>query len=382
MGRGKGGLIIRGNSFLVDFYYRGERFRPALPGLLASKKAHRKTAEDILTQIQADISKGAFNLATYFPDHPKAKRFRRGSDIKISVKLKQWLERKHRTLEATTWNLYKSAIAYHLIPEFGEHSLADLTANQVRTWMDTLNLSSTTINNALIPLRAILTEAYEDGLIDKNTLARISNLPRRTPEPDPFTREEMEEILRACMGEIRNLFAFAFWTGLRSSELIALKWKDINLKKGTAFIRHVRTRTGDKDRPKNQSSIRTLELLPPARAILEAQAKITGTGDHVFRNPYTGHPWKDSGKLRKAWDRIIKKSNVRYRKPYNTRHTFASLMLSSGAPPMWVATQMGHKDWGMIRKVYGRWLPDVDTQIQDKISFLWARYGHTEVASG
>jgi integrase len=47
---------------------------------------------------------------------------------------------------------------------------------------------------------------------------------------------------------------------------------------------------------------------------------------------------------------------VKYRCPYQTRHTFASMMLSSGKNPMWVASQMGHADWGMIRKVYGRWI--------------------------
>ncbi|WP_231990347.1 hypothetical protein [Nitrosomonas ureae] len=48
---------------------------------------------------------------------------------------------------------------------------------------------------------------------------------------------------------------------------------------------------------------------------------------------------------------------MKYRTPYQTRHTFASMMLSSGEHYMWVAHQMGHKDWGMIIKVYGRWIP-------------------------
>ncbi|NOQ69130.1 MAG: tyrosine-type recombinase/integrase, partial [Gammaproteobacteria bacterium] len=74
-------------------------------------------------------------------------------------------------------------------------------------------------------------------------------------------------------------------------------------------------------------------------------------------------------------------SKVKYRKPSNTRHTFASLMLSSGVNPMWVAKQLGHADWGMIRKTYGRWLPDVDTSISDKVSYLWTQNGHEDVSS-
>jgi integrase len=42
----------------------------------------------------------------------------------------------------------------------------------------------------------------------------------------------------------------------------------------------------------------------------------------------------------------LKKANIDYRNPYQTRHTYASQMLSRGENPMWVAHQLGHKDWG------------------------------------
>lgn len=100
MSRGKGLITARGNSLMVDFYYQGERFRATIPGLSAHKKAHLGTAESILTQIQADIAKGTFNLADYFPNHPKAARFRKG--ISISECLEQWVERKPRTTTKST----------------------------------------------------------------------------------------------------------------------------------------------------------------------------------------------------------------------------------------------------------------------------------------
>src|SRR5690606_30536264 len=58
------------------------------------------------------------------------------------------------------------------------------------------------------------------------------------------------------------------------------------------------------------------------------------------------------------WTPALKRAKVRYRRPYQTRHTYASMMLSAGEHPMWVAQQMGHSDWGMIRRIYGRWMPD------------------------
>jgi integrase len=77
----------------------------------------------------------------------------------------------------------------------------------------------------------------------------------------------------------------------------------------------------------------------------------------IFIDPKTGSAYKNAEGLNKyIWKNAIKLSNVRKRCPYTTRHTYASMMLSEGRNPMWVASQMGHSDWGEIRKTYGRWI--------------------------
>ena len=383
MDRGKGTVKPRGKSIQFSFYYKGQRIR-ATKALNPNIKAQMETAYFMMARIQYDIALDKFNLAKYFPDHPKAKQFRNASDIKISEQLDNWLKYKQSELELSTLRDYKSAIDRYLIPEFGGITLSELTTQQVRNWLHTLDISNQRKNNILIPLRAIYSDAYADEIIDRNPLDRIHQLPRRTPETDPFTREEMESILSACEGQIQNIFKFAFWTGLRTSELIALRWSDVNLRQETAYIRRARTRTGDKDRPKTTASIRQVELLQPAIEALKLQKQYTHADDgEIFQNPRTGESWTHDGPLRKtAWKKALEAAGVRYRKAYNTRHTFASQMLSAGVNPMWVAKQMGHKDWGMIRKVYGRWLPDVDSSVSDKISYLWAQDRHKEVTSG
>ena len=382
MGRGKGLITVRGDSLIADFYHQGVRYRAAIPGLSAKKKAHHSTAEGILTQIQADIAKNCFNLAHYFPAHPKASRFRKGNGIRVSEKLDDWLEYQRRRCAKSTWRDYKSSVSFHLRPYFGEYVLSDLTTGHIREWIATLDISNKRIKNVLIPLKAIFQEAYEDHLIDRNPLDRLKRITASTPEPKPFTQKEMESILAACEGQIKNIFQFAFWTGLRTSELIALEWSDINFKTKSAFIRRVRTRAEEKDHPKTAAGIRKIDLLPPALNALNAQAKHTEDGT-IFLNPRTGEPWVHDGPLRKtAWKKALEVAEVPYRKTYNTRHTFASLMLSAGKHPMWVAQQMGHKDWGMIRKVYGRWIVDTDPADHDKISFLWSQDGHKGEASG
>ncbi len=72
--------------------------------------------------------------------------------------------------------------------------------------------------------------------------------------------------------------------------------------------------------------------------------------------------------------KAVKKAGVRYRRPYQTRHTCASMMLSVGEHPMWVASQMGHSDWTMIARVYGRWMPDADSAAGSRAVSVWAEH--------
>jgi len=75
----------------------------------------------------------------------------------------------------------------------------------------------------------------------------------------------------------------------------------------------------------------------------------------------TGEPWKNDQAIRKIiWMPALNRAGLKYRNPYQTRHIFASTLLSRGENPLWVAQQMGHKDWGQIRKVYGRWIPQLN----------------------
>lgn len=76
------------------------------------------------------------------------------------------------------------------------------------------------------------------------------------------------------------------------------------------------------------------------------------------------------------WVPAMKKAGVRYRRPYQTRHTYASMMLSAGEHPMWVAKQLGHTDWTMIARVYGRWMPSADLSAGAKAESVWLTSTH------
>lgn len=377
MGRRKGSIVQVGDSLRLQFYYKGQRFRPTLKGLSAKKKTHWKTAEDKLTQIQAEIISGDFNFARHFPEHPKARQFLKGSDITIEAKLSEWIEAKRRSLSPSTLRSYRSSINHHLNPTFGATYLPDLTIQMVKTWIQTLQIELTnkTINNHMVPLREIYKEAFEEELIDKNPLERIRHPVIEKPEVEPFQPEEMWRIINASEGQIKNLIQFAFWTGLRTGEYIALKWDDVDIEKREAYIRHTRNRTGNKSSPKTKGSVRKLQLTPPATEALREQRKFTSEG-HVFRDPRTDKPWKHDSPVRElAWKPALKAADVSYRKPYATRHTFASMMLSSGMAPMWVVHQMGHTNLSQLISTYGKYIPSPANELDDRIRHLWAQSG-------
>lgn len=376
----KKGITPRGGSIQIDFYLDGKRCRETLR--LPPTKANLTHAANKKAAIEHAIAIGKFRYADFFPDSKRARQGSRSSTRTVCDALDDFLESCRRTCEYSTWRDYKSAVEFHLKPAFGALPLRDVTAAAVKAWLGGLTISNKRINNILIPMRAILGDAFADGLIDRNPVDRVKNLPNRFEEPQPFTPDEVSRILQACQGQAANLFEFAFWTGLRTSELIALEWSDIDIKKSVVRVRRASVYKRTKQ-PKTQSGERDVKLFPPALEALQRQKIFTLlAAGRVFYNPRTNTPWETDGQIRKtAWTPALKRAGVVYRNPYQTRHTYASTLLSAGENPLWVAQQMGHKDWGMIRRRYGRWIPDVDASAGGKVMAFWAQFGHKNDAS-
>lgn len=265
--------------------------------------------------------------------------------------------------------------------------LNDVLLNAIRSqWLDA-GISVKRVNNLFAPLRGAIERAYKMKLIDCNPIELLKPLRKKLKEersvrankreipldaplpdddateflesegkPDPFTTDEMHAIISELDGPMANQFTFAFWTGLRTGELIALRLSDVQLHKAQIRVRRSLSRGVLKSSKTDNE--RWVHLLPPALAALKAQLELFGAPDGwVFPNPFTKTRWANDSKITKRWKRALEAANVRYRRPYQTRHTFASLLLSSGEHMMHVAKQMGHADWSMLVKVYGRWMP-------------------------
>ena len=329
-------------------------------------KANLKYAERLRSTILLEIAQGTFSPAKYFDMGAPATQT-------VGSLLDSWLAAVSRTLSPSTVRGYSSSIRTYLVPTFGALPIDSLTTQAVREWIGTLtDISNKRINNVLIPLRSICADAYQDGIIDRNPMDRIRNLTISSRDPEPFSLEEIDRILEACEGPCRNLLQFAFWTGLRTSEMIGLEWGDIDMDRGVICVRRAVLR-GKAKETKTTAGKRDVVMLRGAREALIRQKEHTFMKEasaRVFCHPLTGNPFWSDGEVYRFWESTLKKAGVPFRNPYQTRHTYASLLLSAGENPMWVASQMGHADWGMIRKRYGRWIPSVDPSVGEKANAL------------
>ena len=104
-------------------------------------------------------------------------------------------------------------------------------------------------------------------------------------------------------------------------------------------------------------------MLPFAYEALKHQKQFSFVGsDYIFVRPDDKGPFIDYEHLERPWKHLLKTAKVRYRNPYQTRHTYASQLLSGGENPLFVAQQMGHKTTEMIMHHYGRWVEQGDQQ--------------------
>ncbi|WP_017773800.1 site-specific integrase [Paraburkholderia kururiensis] len=376
--RGTGVTIVSDSSYEIAFTYQGRRCRERIKA--KPSPANTRKLEQFRAAILHAIDRGEFDYAASFPDskHLAAFASRPGDVLLVEAYFDTWLTRKKAELKAATYRDYYSIVNRMVIPQFGKLALSDLKRAAIRDWLASIDekrdekLTNKRLSNIQSCMRSALADAVADELIESNPLAgytyrRMERPGEAVDDVDPFTAEEQAAIIARLRAAEANLVQFALWTGLRTSELIALDWSDVDFVTGYVRVRraHTRAARGVAEPPKTSAGRRDVKLLAPALAALQAQKANTfmvGADGPVFVNPTTRERYAGDHQIWKVWQTALKHAGVRYRRPYQTRHTFASMMLSAGEHPMWVAKQMGHADWTMIARVYGRWMPSADAE--------------------
>lgn len=348
------GVIVRDAHLQIDLRRHGygkERLE------LAPTPTNIRYAERLRNEILGKIERGTFALADYFPDSPRAKAD--APSMTFAELAAEWMTTKRPTVQHSTAHHYDQTIGSLHFQGIASTRMADLDYRALMALLSGLPQNPKTFNNVASVLRQILLYGHKAKLIREPLHDHIEMRKAQHPGPDPFTLEEAEVLLgKMKTTRARDYFEFAFFTGLRPSEQIALRWGNLDLHSGTVKVDTALTR--GKEKGTKTSMVRTVELTGRARQALERQRPVTQlAGAQVFVDDAGQAFTSTYGPLNGWWKPAIKLAGLRYREARQTRHTFATTCLMAGITPGWVAQQLGHAP-EMFFRVYSRWIEGAD----------------------
>ncbi|SDQ67941.1 MULTISPECIES: tyrosine-type recombinase/integrase [unclassified Pseudomonas] len=361
------GVEVFRNSLRIRFTWDGIRRCETLPYPPTQKGI--KAASQLRDQVVSFNKLGLLDQDKYAELFPGSQTVA-GSKPTFGEYAQLWLD--SREITPGTYNNYKSALNNYWMLHFAMVRVDLITTTQVRKVVSSITWRSPGVKrNALVKLSTILRSAVIDGLISRNP-AEALQLPKRTKkEIDPFTLEEANQITTRLYEHphwpsqiYAAFFEFVFFSGVRLSEGLALRWDAVDLEKKVAHVKRTvalgevveRTKTG-KDRfvLLNERALHALEF---AREYAERRRKGKG---RVTESPFIFPPSKNAeyvqqtSDLHHQWRPVLKELGIRYRPPYNCRHTYATICLMSGLNPAFISQQLGHSVQ-MLLSTYARWI--------------------------
>jgi len=336
-------MALRGNTWYLVTKVKGQRIRKALS---QSVTEARRIRDEHLRDIKLHGNIRPVNQSE-------------GPGLLFGGMATEWIEIISKEIKISTLSDYRYSMNRYVLPVFGNVPIGAINYLDVRKFISKLTCSKKRINNVLIPMRSVFKMAYLSEIIDKNPMDRVRNVKTDKPDIQPLSMEEVRLFLANVAPRFRNFFAVAFFTGMRFGEMAALKWEKVDFRLGVIKVRETRV-MGEEGRPKTKKSTRDIKILPPVREALQDQRKQTfGKSPYVFLNQY-GKNIDPMSMNFHVWKKGLKKAGLAPRSLYQTRHTFATLMLDAGEHPGWVQKMMGHETMQMIYEKYYSYIKSYD----------------------
>lgn len=385
-----GSVNARNGKLFVDFRYQKMRCREQTA--LSDTQANRRKLQKLLNKIEADIRLGCFVYAECFPGSPKAVHFAKKdglakrqkaemlgqyevatkelqgiSTIRFDDFAQEWFEENEVRWKESYKDSMRIYLGSYLIPQFGEFSVDKITrpdilkyrASLVRPRANGKKLSADFINHIMTPLRMILNEAA-DRYEFKAPFENIKQLRVEKRDVNPFSLDEVNQFLKVVKPEFVDYFKVRFFTGMRTSEIDGLKWKYVDFDRRVISVRETYV-NGRMDTTKTTGSHRDIQMSSIVYEALISQRNLTDGQQLVFSSS-AGNPLDKRNVRERVWKPALKAMGVGYRRPYETRHTAATLWLAAGDAPEWIARQMGHTTTKMLFEVYSRFVPNLTRQ--------------------
>jgi integrase len=342
----------------------------------------KRAAQAVAQKLQAKLALGDFQLE----DSPTPT---------FAAYANQWLSNAQRLCKDSTIHGYRAVIKHYLLPAFGHCTLQEITRERVRALVfDKLQAgcASQTIRNIITPLRTMLHQAVEDGIMATNPAVKIGRYLRGTPrskDVNPLTRDEVSLLLETARTHNPRYYPFlltACRTDMRIGELLGLQWGDIDWHGRFIEVRRARVR-GRLTVPKNHKPRRVdlSEQLAVVLRILHRQRM-----EETLRRGWPdvplwvfcsekGAPMLEANVRERGFFRTLGKAGLRRVRFHDLRHTYASLLLQQGESVVYVKDQLGHSSIQITVDTYGHLIPGANKSAVDKLDD--AGYDHAVRAS-
>lgn len=377
-------LPSKGTLFM-DFRFQGQRLREYT--LLADTPGNRKRLQKFLDRIETEIALGTFDYAKTFskplpnrqadeaPDTNEAASLTRIENPRRATPLFKefanlWFSENEIQWRRSYRITQRGALDKYLIPQFGDRPVGDITKADILAFRayvakaparaENTTLSNRRINAVMKPLRQILNEAA-DRFEFQTAFRNIKPLKNKRSDVLPFSLAEVQLILARAREDYRPYFTVRFFTGMRTGEVHGLKWKYVDFDRRLILIRESIV-LGEEDELKTEDSQRDIQMTQVVYDALQVQAKSTRKlSEYVFCNK-AGNPLDNKNFNNRVWSPLLRHLGLTHRRPYQMRHTTATLWLASGEAPEWIARQLGHTTTEMLFRTYSRFVPNLTRQ--------------------
>jgi len=331
----------RKGRLYVQFEVDGKRYQRSLK--MEDTVANRKLATSkIIPKLQLKILSGEFGK-----EKKDAKKFEHYARLYLKSKD-----------SVKTYSELSSMVENQLVSMFGKRTITSISRGDVKSWIDEKldDVSVPRVSRLLQVLGAIFDIAVDYEHIETNP-ARGHKLPRHAKKTEePFTPQQVKHLLKNAESKwFRNFLAFAFYTGARTGELIALTWNDVNIDDMYIDINKSK-RHGVISSTKTLSGMRKVPIFASLLPYIKSQRR-NASSIFVFTNPQNDEQFWSSKNLKPYWERTCKNAGVQKTRLYNTRHTFITNMLKEGSLSILeIAQIVGHKNTEMIIKNYANFI--------------------------
>ena len=264
------------------------------------------------------------------------------------------------TLKFATQKSYRYALRAHLVPTLGDSLLRNIRRDSVQAFLGLklkAGLSWKTVNTLRLTLSTIMKSAEEWGTIEENPV-RKTHMPRRTHRAAPqlLAPEQAADLIAALPEPSKTIVALLTRTGLRIGELLALRWRNVNLVDGCIRIRET-VYDGHFDEPKTRHSQRQVPLSPAAAELLTRLRPLVCDPEKLVFSSSNGTVLCRRNLMR----RQVRPACERLKLPpigwHSLRHCHATWLDAVGTPLGTVEALLGHSSPEITRERYVHSLP-------------------------